>query len=352
MLYIILAILMFGLLIAVHELGHFVAAKSLGVKVNEFSVGMGPAIFKRQKGETLYALRILPIGGYCAMEGEDEETDDPRSFTRQAAWKRLIILAAGSAVNFLTGFLIVLIIYAGADGFSTPVVTSFMEGCPYEGTGALMVGDEFHSIDGNRIYFTSNVSTYLTRGDGTHDIVVLRDGEKVKLEKMTLTTRDYEGQDSPMYGFHFGAAETGSLAFVKYSWYQTLDFVRQVWMALSDLIAGAVGIKQLSGPVGIVDMINQVGQETAATAGVAAALENVAYFMAFIAVNLAVMNMLPIPAVDGGRIFFILINFIIHTVSKRRIPSKFEGYVHATGMILLLALMAYVMFNDIVRIVV
>ena len=351
MLYIIIAILMFGILIAVHEFGHFAAAKGLGVKVNEFSIGMGPAIFKRQKGETLYALRILPIGGYCAMEGEDEETDDPRSFTKQSAWKRLIILVAGSAMNFVFGFLIVLVIYSSAAGFATPVVTSFMEGCPYESTDALMAGDEFYSIDGHRIYFTSNVSTYLARGGETHDIVVLRDGEKVKLENMSLTQREYEGQDSPMYGFHFGAKEAGGLSFVKYSWYQTLDFVRQVWMALSDLIAGAVGIDQLSGPVGIVDMINQVGQTTAQEVGAAAAFENIAYFAAFIAVNLAVMNMLPIPALDGGRVFFIIINSVIHAVSKKRIPSKYEGYVHATGMVLLLALMAYVMFNDIVRLV-
>ncbi len=351
MLYIILAIVMFGILIAVHEFGHFAAAKTLGVKVNEFSIGMGPAIFKRHKGETLYALRILPIGGYCAMEGEDEETDDPRSFTKQSAWKKLIILVAGSAMNFVFGLLIVLVIYSSAAGFATPVVTGFMDGCPYESADALMAGDEFYSIDGHRIYFTTNVSTYLQRGGETHDIVVLRDGAKLKLEDMSVTPREYEGQESPMYGFYFGAKASGGLTFVKYSWYQTLDFVRQVWMALSDLIAGAVGVDQLSGPVGIVDMINQVGQTTAQEAGVAIALENIAYFAAFIAVNLAVMNMLPIPALDGGRVFFIIINSVIHAVSKKRIPAKYEGYVHATGMVLLLALMAYVMFNDIVRLV-
>lgn len=191
--YIIIAIIAFGLLIAVHEFGHFSAAKLLGIKVNEFSIGMGPAILKRQRGETFYALRCLPIGGYCAMEGEDEETDDPRAFTRQPGWKRLIVLCAGSFMNFILGFLLVLVVYVQAAGFYSPVIDSFAEGCPYEGGQALMAGDEIYSVDGHRTWFMGNVSTFLSRGDGVYDIVVIRDGEKVELKDFKLVPVEYEG---------------------------------------------------------------------------------------------------------------------------------------------------------------
>ena len=346
--YIILAIIFFGVLIAIHEFGHFSAAKLLGVKVNEFAIGMGPAIFKKQKGETLYSLRCLPIGGYCAMEGEDEDTGDPRSFTIQPGWKKFIILVAGSFMNFLLGLLIVLIIYSSAQGFYSPVISGFVDGCPYEGENALQAGDEIYKIDGHRIYFSSNVTTILSRGGETHDIVVIRDGEKVELKDFTLTPREYEGYSSPMYGFSFAVEEATFWNTLKYSWYNTLDFVRTVWFALSDLVAGAVGVDELSGPVGIVSLINDVGQSAESTK---MAISDIAYLGAFIAVNIAVMNMLPLPALDGGRVFFLILNGIVHLVSRRRIPARYEGYVHAAGMVLLLGLSAYVMYNDIARLI-
>lgn len=344
--YIILAIIFFGILIAIHEFGHFSAAKLLGVKVNEFAIGMGPAIFKKQKGETLYSLRCLPIGGYCAMEGEDEDTGDPRSFTTQPGWKRFIILVAGSFMNFLLGFLIVLIFYSGVAGFYSPVISGFVDGCPYEGT--LQTGDELYSIDGHRIYFASNVTTILSRGGETHDVVVIRDGEKLEFEDMALTPQVYEGYSSPMYGFSFAVEEANLWSTLKYSWYNTIDFVRTVWFALSDLVAGTMGVDDLAGPVGIVDLINDVGQSAESTK---MALADIAYLGALVAVNIAVMNLLPLPALDGGRVFFLLLNGLVHLVSRRRIPARYEGYVHAAGMVLLLGLSAYVMYNDIARLI-
>ena len=346
--YIILAIIFFGVLIAIHEFGHFSAAKLLGVKVNEFAIGMGPAIFKKQKGETLYSLRCLPIGGYCAMEGEDEDTGDPRSFTIQPGWKKFIILVAGSFMNFLLGLVIVLIIYSSAQGFYSPVISDFVDDCPYEGESALQVGDEIYKIDGHRIYFASNVSTILSRGGETHDIVVIRDGEKIELEDFALTPQEYEGYSSPMYGFSFAVEDATFWNTLKYSWYNTLDFVRTVWFALADLVAGAVGVDELSGPVGIVSLINDVGQSAESAK---MAISDIAYLGAFIAVNIAVMNLLPLPALDGGRVFFLILNGAVHLVSKKRIPARYEGYVHATGMVLLLALSAYVMYNDIARLI-
>ena len=151
--YILLAILVFGILIAVHELGHFLVAKACGVRVDEFAIGMGPAIWKKQKGETLYTVRCLPIGGFCAMAGEDEAVNDPRAFTSQPAWKRFLILCAGAFMNFMFGLLLLLLVFAQAKSFSTPTLTDFMDGCPYQGENALQVGDTIWSIDGHRIYF-------------------------------------------------------------------------------------------------------------------------------------------------------------------------------------------------------
>lgn len=346
--YILLAILMFGVLIAVHELGHFIAAKACGVRVEEFAIGMGPAIWKKQKGETLYALRCLPIGGFCAMAGEDEELDDPRAFTSQSAWKRVIILVAGAAMNFLIGLLLILLVFSKAEAFTTPTITGFMDGCPYEGETALQEGDLIWSIDGHRIYFSSNVSEYLTRGNGTYDIVVKRDGEKVKLEDFEMIPREYEGQEGKYYGLHFGVKEASFGARLRYSWYCALDFVRMVWNGLRDLLAGAVGVNDLSGPVGIVSMMNDVGQTAESTA---VALNNLAYFTAFIAINLAVMNLLPLPALDGGRIFCLIVTWCIERVSRKKVNPKYEGYIHTTGMVLLLGLMAFVMYNDISKLI-
>lgn len=345
--YIIIAILIFGLLICTHELGHFAAARLCGVRVSEFAIGMGPALWKRQKGETLYALRVLPIGGYCAL-GEDEESEDPRDFVNQSRLKRLVILAAGAAMNFLTGFIILLFIIPNSGGFLSPVITGFYENCPYQSEDGLQEGDILHSIDGHRIYFTSNISLYLQRGDGEYDIELLRDGEKVLLEDYVMVPVEYQEQGISVlkYGLHFGEKKTGFLNNVKNSWYCALDFVRMVWMGLADLVSGAVGLKDLSGPVGIVTVISDVGQSAQNTA--VAAL-SISYLAAFIAVNLAVMNLLPIPALDGGRILFLLVVGGVEFVTKRKLSPKYEGYVHALGMVLLLGLMGVVMFNDIYK---
>ena len=348
--YIIIAIIIFGILIAIHEFGHFTAAKLCGVKVEEFAIGMGPALFKKQKGETVYALRILPIGGFCAMAGEDEESDDPRAFTNQGFWKKFVILCAGSFMNLVLGIVLILIMYAGAQAFVTPTIDHFMDGCPYEGTEAMQAGDTFYSIDGQRIYLVSDVSSFLMRGDGVYDIVMLRDGEKVELKDFALTTKTYAeyANEGPKYGFVFGYTEATFGTKLEYTWNTTLEFSRLVWLGLGDLINGKVGLKDMSGPVGIVDMMNEVGQQAESAK---AAADNLLYISAFIAVNLAIMNMLPIPALDGGRVFLMIVTVIIEAVSRKKLDPKYEGYIHDAGMVLLLALMVYVMFNDIIRIV-
>ena len=350
MLYIIIAILLFGFLIAIHEFGHFITAKAFGVRVNEFAIGMGPALFSKQKGETLYALRVFPVGGYCAMEGEEDDSDDPRSFGKQAMWKKLIILAAGAAMNFLAGLALILLLFSQAQVFSTPVLAGFMDGFPLEGEQGLMVGDRILSINGERIRLSTDVSLFLGRGSGEpYDMVVERNGAKVMLNDLPLELREYteNGQTLLRYGLYFGVEEATVGAKLKNSWYNALNFVRLVRISLTDLLTGVAGVKDLTGPVGIVGTITEVGNRSET---LAIALENILHFGALIAVNLAVMNLLPLPALDGGRIFFLLINGLWYLVFRRRIDPKYESYVHIAGLLALLALMGVVTFNDLIRV--
>ena len=345
-LYAVLAILLFGLLVGIHEFGHFAVAKACGVKVLEFAVGMGPALWKKQGKETLYSLRAVPFGGYCAMAGEDEASDDPRAFTNQAPWKRVLILCAGAFMNFLLGLVIVIILYTNAYAFRTAEIVDFMPGCPYETEAGLHKGDRFYKIDGQRVFMQMDVDDFLSQGDGVYDLVMLRDGKKVTLRDFALTPIEYEGYSQKMYGFYFGYEEATPRTVVVNAWDTCMEFGRWVKMGLQDLIHGKVGVEEMSGPVGIVDLMAETG-EAAETTG--DALYNIFYLTAFIAVNLAIMNMLPLPALDGGRVFLLLVTWLIESVTRKKLNPKYEGYIHAAGMVLLLALMAFVMFHDIVR---
>lgn len=351
MVYILVAILIFGVLIAVHELGHFLAAKACGVRVNEFSIGMGPAILHRVRGETEYSLRLLPIGGFCAMEGEEEDSDDERALGRQVWWKRLIIFAAGAFMNFLTGFLIILCLYAGAGGFYTSEIVALNPDFPQQGEDGLMPGDVIYAINGERIYLKSDVSLIMGLGDtGTIDMTVLRGGEKLDRTLTKQTYTDENGQEYEAYGFSYGGVvEATFLNRLQYSWYQTMDYVRIVRLSLQMLLSGAAGVDDLSGPVGIVSTITEVGKETEAEAGFGAAMENVLYFAAMIAVNLAVMNLLPLPALDGGHVLFLLVNLAATTLFKKEIPSKYLNVINGIGFALLMALMLFVTFHDIIK---
>ena len=358
--YIVAAILIFGVLIAVHELGHFLAAKACGVRVNEFSIGMGPAVFHKVKGETEYSLRLLPIGGYCAMEGEDEESDDPRALEHQGFWKKLLIFVAGAAMNFLTGFLIMLCLYAGAKGLYTAEITSLLPDFPQQGENGLMVGDVIYAINGERIYLRDDVGTVLGVLDldenGTIELTVKRGREKLKRTLTLQTYTDENGVESRKYGFSYGGlVEATPLLKLQYSWYNTLDFVRLVRMSLMMLANGSAGVDDLSGPVGIVSTIKDVGEEAQAEAeknnqnGAAAAAESILYFAALIAVNLAVMNLLPLPALDGGKVLFLVVNAAALALFRRQIPPKYENYIHMAGFALLMGLMLFVTFHDVIK---
>ena len=345
---ILFAILLFSILIFVHELGHFAAAKLSGVQVNEFSMFMGPAIWKKQKGETLYAIRTIPIGGYCAMEGEDEDTDNPRSFQKAAWWKRLIILLAGAAMNFLVGILIFAVLYMPVDTVSDPVITEFTDCCIFAGEDGLMAGDEILEIDGEKVYIMGDISLLLgLDSDGVHDLVIRRNGEKLLFEDLPMghTHLDENGEEYRHYGITFGRVrEAGFADKLANVWNITLDNVRNVRLSLKMLFTGKAGLSDMTGVVGIVDMMAETAEQSESTK---AAILNMLYFGGFIAINLGVMNLLPVPALDGGRAVCLLITTAVEAVTKKKINPKYEGYLHGAGMILLLVLMAVITFKDI-----
>lgn len=358
--YIILSILMFGLLIAVHELGHFVTAKWLGVRVNEFAIGMGPVVWSKTKGETQYSLRALPIGGFCAMEGEESQSDDPRAFINKAAWKKFIILIAGSFMNFLTGFLIVLALFSGMKQVPHEMVAEFRDDSPLLNS-QLQVGDQFLKVDGKTVSMYGDAHAYLGQAGDMVDLLVLRDGEKVALNGFDMTRYPVmiDGESYLLRGITIGAVAVDATPWtiVKLSVNQAVDYARMVWNSLGELVTGNVSVSEMSGVIGIVNSMGEVGEasaEAAVEAGSSAmmgALSGIMYFTAFIAVNLAVMNLLPIPALDGGRIFFLAINCGFTALTKRRLDPKYEGYVNILGLIALLGLMLVVAFNDVIRLI-
>ena len=345
----VFAILLFSFLIFIHELGHFLAAKAFGVQVNEFSVFMGPAIFKKQVGETLYSIRCIPIGGFCAMEGEDEASNNPRAFPNASWWKRVIILAAGAAMNFLTGVVLLACFFAPDKQFILPVISEVDPKCSFAGTEGIQEGDRILSVDGERVYVYSDFSLILSLNPGdVHDLVLERNGEKVVLNGLNMQKQDFENEDgtvTPRFGFSFTLVDASFGQTLKYTWASTRDTVRMVRLSLQMLLSGKAGVEDVSGPVGIVSQMAQVAEQSGSRYY---AFLNLLYFGGFIAINLAVMNMLPIPALDGGRLVGVLLTGLIEAITHKKLNPKIEGYIHGAGMILLLILMALIMFKDII----
>ena len=346
---ILFAILIFSFLIFIHEFGHFITAKLSGVQVNEFAMFMGPAIWKKKKGETLYSIRCIPIGGYCAMEGEDEDTENPRSFQKAAWWKRLCILLAGAFMNFVSALLILCIVYAPAKAYLTPVITDFESYATVDDYG-LQVGDRFVEIDGSKVLLMNDVSVLLMLNEGDyHDIVVERDGQLVTFENFHLERHavpQEDGTTANLVGFSYGQAEEFTFdGKVRYIWDTAVDWVRNVFWSLQMLFGGQAGLADMTGPVGIV---GQMSDMAASSPTVLDAVLNLLFFGAYIAVNLAVMNLLPIPALDGGRAVALLLTTAVEAITKKKIDPKYEGYIHAAGMILLLGLMAVILFKDVI----
>ena len=340
----LVAILFFGLLISIHELGHFTFAKLFKVKVNEFALGMGPAIFKKKKGETTYALRLLPIGGYVSMEGEDEESADENAFGNKKVWQKFIIVAAGAIMNLILGVVIVATCLSMDELVGTTQILTFQENAISQQTG-LQEGDQLLEIDGHKVFSDMDISFLMTRSDdGVFDMTVRRDGKKVELEGVTFQTQKQDGYTLITYDFVILGKETTFLNVLTTAVKQTASIARLVWLSLFDLITGKFGLADLSGPVGTVNILADV------TSSAVESRENLISaltLMSFVSINIGVFNLLPLPALDGGRLFFL----VIEGIRRKPINPKYEGYIHGAGLALLLLLMVAVTFNDIVNLI-
>lgn len=339
-----IALLFFGIIIMIHEFGHFTCAKLFKVKVNEFSIGMGPALFKKQKGETKYCIRALPIGGYVSMEGEDEDSEDEGAFNKKPVWQKMIIVAAGAIMNLILGIVIVAIMLTtSGDLIGTNRVNEFYDTAVSCKSG-LCEKDKIVKINGHSVWSERDLTFLMSRSkDGVFDFVVERDGEKVNLSGVKFQTEEVDGINYIIYDFTIVGEKAGFKNIFVNSFTQSASIVRMVWLSLFDLVTGRYGMSELSGPVGTVDIIADVTADAASSGN----LDSLLLIMALITINIGIANLLPLPALDGGRLFFLL----IEAIRRKPINPKYEGYVHAAGLALLLLLMVVVTFNDIVRIV-
>ena len=347
---------MFGIIIFVHELGHFLVAKACGVRVNEFAMGMGPKLVSFGKKETVYSLRLLPFGGFCAMEGEDEQSDDPSAFVNKSVWKRMAIVVAGVTMNFLLGFLVLLVALGAftplVDGdalYGTSTIASLDENAMSYQSG-LRVGDTIISINSRPVLTTNDMLVIMQSDeDGIMPMMVKRevDGQiqKVSLPEVRFaleTTED--GIRYLKYDFVLlGVPQTVGRTIVQ-SAKAECSLVTTVWWSLVDMVSGKYGLNELAGPVGTVDIIGDMVGQAAKTVS-REDIYSLLMMFALISVNVGVINLLPLPALDGGRLLFLLIEAVV----RRPVPKKFEAVVHFIGLVLLLGFMVFISFHDIYR---
>ena len=332
----LLVVFLFVLMIFPHELGHFLVAKACNVQVNEFALGMGPAILKKQKGETLYSLRLVPIGGYCAMEGEDsgdETGDNPRAFNNKPWWQRILILLAGATMNVITAFLVMTAISI-ISGFPTNTLEAVQDGFPAAEAG-IMAGDTIISIQDRDVDSWEDVSVILSEEakEGKPLTIVVKRGY-VDVEGFQVTPvmneegRIVIGVESHISHNFFKGIKNGFTA--------TIDIWKSIFSSFGTIFKTENPLEQVSGPVGIVQVVNETRSYGSYF---------FFYLVALISINLAIINLLPLPALDGGRIVFVIIGLI----TGKAITDKIEGIVHTVGMVLLLMLMLFITWNDITR---
>lgn len=340
---VLIALLVFGFLIFIHEFGHFISARIFKVKINEFSIGMGPKLawYDSKKSGIRYTLAMFPIGGFVAMAGENDESDDPNSFDKKPAWQRLIITFAGAFVNIVAGFLAMAILVAIINVGDTTVAefvdkseTGFDVSSSESG---LMVGDRIVEIDGKRVDILDELSyEIMRRGHEPVDVTVIRDGEIITISDVVFPGLSEQGQHFGSMDFRVRRVEKTFGTVMKYTWQKSILIIRMCWESLFDLFTGRYTVAAISGPVGISSAISD-----AAKAGFASFLN----IVAIISINLGVMNLLPIPALDGGR----LLTILVEIVTKKKLPTKVEGMINGIGLILLLAFSFVIMIKDVIQ---
>lgn len=340
---IIVSILIFSIIVLFHELGHFLLAKANGIRVNEFCLGLGPTLFGVTKGETKYSIKLLPFGGACMMEGEDESSNDQRAFNNKSVWARISVVFAGPFFNFIMAFFFAIILI-GAVGYDKPVLNDVLEGYAAENAG-MQAGDEIISMNGRNIHFYREISVYsMTHPGEDVEIVYKRDGEK---KTTTLVPQLDEETGRYLYGFSgsSGRERGGILETIKNAFFEVRYWIYTTVESLKMLLSGSVSVNELSGPVGIVKNIGDT-YDSSKSDGYFYVFLNMLNWAILLSANLGVMNLLPLPALDGGRLVFL----IIEAIRRKRISPDKEGMVHLVGIVLLMLLMVVVMFNDIRKI--
>ncbi len=338
---IVAALATFGVLILIHEFGHFITARAFGVTVKEFSVGMGPKLISRTSREsgTVYSLRLLPIGGYVAMEGEDEESDDENAFNKKAVWKRMLITAAGAITNILLGIIVMFFIVNAQEALPSNTVSGFATSesgyCASYGAG-LRVGDRIVEVDGVKVHIADEISyEIMRRGIEPIDITVIRDGETVVIEDVSFGTVIESGTTFGAIDFGVYAEEKTAVNVLRHTFYRSTSAIKMIWESLYDIVTGRYGAESISGPIGVTKVLGEAAEQSMAS---------FFYLAVFISINLGVMNLLPIPALDGGRLVFQLIEL----VRRKPIKPAVEGYIHFAGIVLLMLLIIIVSVKDVI----
>ncbi len=335
--YILVAIVIFGLLVVIHEGGHFLFARLFRVTVFEFSVGMGPKFFskKSKKTGTAFSLRAFPVGGYVSMAGEDSDSDDPNAFCNKQVWKRLVITVAGAFVNIIAGIILMSILIASSKSLYGTEIYAMKNDSVVSAEGGLQPADVIVSVGGAKVY-TANDLVYqiMRRGIEPCEVTVKRNGNTVILENYQFPVAE---EDGILFGQpDFYVAETpktfGNV--VKQAYFRSVSSIKMIWEQFYDLLRGRYSLKSVSGPVGVTQALGDAAKSGPDT---------FLFLTAFISINLGVVNLFPLPALDGGRIIFLL----IEAVRRKPVPRKVEGYIHMAGLALLLLLMVAVTCKDI-----
>lgn len=337
-LYFLLTILLLGILIFVHEGGHFLVARLNGITVNEFAIGMGPKIVSwvSSKSNITYSLRLLPIGGFVSMAGEDGESDDENAFYKKNVWRRISTVIAGPLTNILIGFIGMFILVLATNPLVANVVGGFQEGATSCDQG-LMVNDRIVSINSTSVH-TANEVAYeiMNQGYKPIDITVVRDGERITIEDVVFPTTSEEGISFGTFDFLFTGEERTVGNILKHTFWRSMSTVKMIWDSVVSLVTGRYGIQEMSGPIGITETVEEAVQTS---------WQSVLYLFVIIAVNLGVMNLLPIPALDGGRLLFLL----IEAVTGKSLNRNVEGYINFVGLALLMLLMIIITAKDIIN---
>ena len=337
--YALIMALVLGVLVFVHEFGHFFAARRCGVAVKEFAIGMGPKLvsWKSKKYDTQYALRLLPIGGFVSMVGEDEDSNDEKAFCNQKVWKRIIIVLSGVFMNFVIGFLLMMIVVTMQAKLPSTVVGTFSENAT--SNSQLKSGDEIIKVDGTSVH-TGNELVYEILYNGTEpiDIVVIRNGEEIELKNVKFPVLEEEGTSFGKVDFSIKAEEKNFFSVTKHTFCRSVSTVKMVFDSLGGIVSGRFGVESVSGPIGIAE-----------TGGDAARTDGLSFLniITILSINLGVINLLPFPALDGGRFLFL----VIEGIRRKPINRNVEGYINFIGMLILFAFMIFISFKDVFKLI-